>query len=257
MNLTFEKLEFFFAILVRISAFIMAAPFFSQRNVPVKVKAALSFFIAVIVFNLTDYTPIGDHFSIQYAVILIQEALIGASLGYTANLCLYVLDLAGRLIDTEIGFSMVSVLNPVSNIQTSITGSLLTYLVMLIMLVSRMYYFVISAIVDTFKFLPVGRVKLPSNMYLVVLDFIKEYFILGFRIVLPVFATILVVNVVLGVLAKVAPQMNMFVIGMQLKLFVGLIILFFVIGLIPSISDFIFHEMKYVLNDMIKIMTPK
>ena len=190
MNLTFEKLEFFFAILVRISAFIMAAPFFSQRNVPVKVKAALSFFIAAIVFNLTDYTPIGDHFSIQYAVILIQEALIGASLGSTANLCLYVLDLAGRLIDTEIGFSMVSVLNPVSNIQTSITGSLLTYLVMLIMLVSRMYYFVISAIVDTFKFLPVGRVKLPSNMYLVVLDFIKEYFILGFRIVLPVFATI-------------------------------------------------------------------
>ena len=74
---------------------------------------------------------------------------------------------------------------------------------------------------------------------------------------LPVFATILVVNVVLGVLAKVAPQMNMFVIGMQLKLFVGLIILFLVIGLIPSITDFIFHEMKYVLDDMIKIMTPK
>ena len=90
MNLTFEKLEFFFAILVRISAFIMAAPFFNQRSVPVRVKAALSFFIAVIVFNLTDYKPIGDNFSIQYAVILIQEALIGASLGFTANLCLYV-----------------------------------------------------------------------------------------------------------------------------------------------------------------------
>ncbi len=254
MNLTFDKLEFFYAILVRISAFVMTAPFFSQRNIPIRVKAALSFFLSVIVFNMTEFVPIGTKFSTQYVSILLQEALIGASLGYTANLCLYVLDLAGRLIDTEIGFSMVNVLNPASNIQTSITGSLLAYLVMLVMLVSRMYLFVISAIVDTFKFLPVGKVKVPSNIYIVVLEFIKEYFILGFRIVLPVFATILVVNVVLGVLAKVAPQMNMFVIGMQLKLFVGLFILFLVIGMLPSITDFIFHEMKYVLNDMIKIM---
>ena len=256
MNLTIEKLEFFYAILVRISAFIMTAPFFSQRNIPVRVKAALSFFISVIVFNMTEYVPLSGDFSIQYAVLLIQEAFIGASLGYTANLCMYVLDLAGRLIDTEIGFSMVNVLNPASNIQTSITGSLLAYLVMLVMLVSRMYLFVISAIVDTFKFLPVGKVTVPSNIYIVVMKFIKEYFILGFRIVLPVFATILVVNVVLGVLAKVAPQMNMFVIGMQLKLFVGLFVLFLVIGMIPAITDFVFHEMKYIVNDMIKMMTP-
>ncbi|SES63044.1 flagellar biosynthetic protein FliR [[Clostridium] polysaccharolyticum] len=257
MNLTFEKLEFFFAVLVRISAFIMAAPFFSQRNIPVRVKAALSFFLSVIVFNMTEYTPIGEGFSTGYAVIIIEEMLIGATLGYTANLCMYVLDLAGRLIDTEIGFSMVNVLNPASNIQTSITGSMLTYFVMLIMLVSRMYYFIISAIADTFEFLPVGRVRLPSNIYLVVVKFIKEYFILGFRIVLPVFATILVVNIVLGVLAKVAPQMNMFVIGMQLKLLVGLIVLLLLIGMLPSIADFIYSEMKYVLSDMVKVMTPK
>lgn len=257
MDLTFEKLEFFFAILVRISAFIMTAPFFSQRTVPVRVKAALSFFLSVIVFNMTEYTPIGDGFSIGYAVIIIEEFLIGATLGYTANLCMYVLDLAGTLIDTEIGFSMVNVLNPASNIQTSVTGSMLTYFVMLIMLVTRMYYFIISAIADTFDFLPVGRVQLPSNIYLVVVKFIKEYFILGFRIVLPVFATILVVNVVLGVLAKVAPQMNMFVIGIQLKLLVGLIVLLILIGMLPSITDFIYNEMKYVLNDVVKIMTPK
>ena len=75
---------------------------------------------------------------------------------------------------------------------------------------------------------------------------IKEYFILGFRIVLPVFATILVVNVVLGVLAKVAPQMNMFVIGMQLKVFVGLALLFILMSFLPGITDFIFNEMQKI-----------
>lgn len=252
MNLTIEKLEFFCVILVRISAFLLAAPFFNQRNVPVKVKAVLSFYLSVIVFNMTEYVPLGYQYSIDYAVVLIKEAAIGVSLGFTANLCLYILDLSGRLIDTEIGFSMVNVLNPVSNIQTSVTGSLTTYFVMLIMLVSDMHYFVISALVDTFKLIPVGRSSLPANIYMVVLKFVREYFIIGFRIVLPVFASILIVNIVLGVLAKVAPQMNMFVIGMQLKLLAGLIILLLVVGMLPSITDFIFSEMKYVLSDMIK-----
>lgn len=257
MSLTIEKLEFFLVILVRISAFILAAPFFSQRSVPRKVKAGLSFFLSVIVFNMTDYVPLGDNYSIGYAVILIRETIIGISLGFTANLCLYILDLAGTLIDTEIGFSMVNVLNPVSNIQTSVTGSLYSYLVMLIMLVSRMHYFLISAIVDTFKILPVGKTEVPANLYIIVMKFIKDYFIIGFRIILPVFASMLVVNVVLGVLAKVAPQMNMFVIGMQLKLLVGLIIVMLIVAMLPSITDFIFGEMKSVLNDMIQALTPK
>lgn len=256
MTITLERLEFFFVILVRISAFLMTAPFFNQRSVPVKVKAGLSFFLSLIVYNMTDYTPLNYNASIDYAIIVIQEAIVGISIGFVASLCIYILDLAGRLIDTEIGFSMVNVINPVSNIQTSVTGSLYTYLVMLIMLVSNMHYFVISALVDTFELIPIGKAVLPSNLYSIVLDFIKDYFIIGFRIILPVFASILVVNIVLGVLAKVAPQMNMFVIGMQLKLLIGLSILLVVVGMLPSITDFIFNEMKYVLNDMITAMTP-
>lgn len=252
MTITIEKLEFFFVILVRISAFLVSAPFFNQRSVPVRVKAGLSFFLSVIVFNMTEYVPLNYDASIEYAFIIIQESMVGLSLGFTANLCLYILDLAGRLIDTEIGFSMVNVLNPVSNIQTSVTGSLYTYLVMLVMLVSNMHYFVISAIIDTFEFIPVNKTTLPSDLYTIVLEFIRDYFIIGFRIILPVFASILVVNIVLGVLAKVAPQMNMFVIGMQLKLLIGIIILMIVVSMLPSIADFIFNEMKYVLNDMIK-----
>ena len=84
----------------------------------------------------------------------------------------------------------------------------------------------------------------------------KDYFIIGFRIVLPVFAAMLIVNVVLGVLAKVAPQMNMFVIGMQLKIFVGLIILALAARYIPTVADMIYEEMKMLVNDAVKYMAP-
>ena len=73
---------------------------------------------------------------------------------------------------------------------------------------------------------------------------ITDYFVIGFRIFLPVFSCILVINIVLGILARIAPQMNMFVIGMQLKIFVGLVVLYFVMNLLPGLCDFIFQEMQ-------------
>lgn len=256
MTITVERLEFFFIILVRISAFLVTAPFFSQRSVPRTVKAGLAGFMSIIIYNTIDYNPLAYKYTIDYAILIIKESLVGLSIGYMASLCLYILDFSGRLLDTEIGFSMVSVLNPNTNFETSISGSMYTYFVMLIMLVSNMHYFIISAILDTFKYIPIGKEKLPAKLYEIPVDFMTKYFMIGFRIILPVFACILIVNVVLGVLAKVAPQMNMFVIGMQLKLLVGLSIVFITISLLPSMTDFIFGQMKYVVSDMIKALSP-
>ncbi|SFR95907.1 flagellar biosynthetic protein FliR [Anaeromicropila populeti] len=256
MGISVEKFIFFIIILVRISAFIMTAPFFSQRNVPMRGKAGLSFFLALIVYYNVTYVPLEYITSVEFTVIILKEVIIGASIGYMATISLYILELAGHLIDMEIGFSMVNVLNPVSNVQTSVTGTFYTYCVMLVMLVSDMHYFIIDALVDTFTFIPVAGGKIPSNLYLVMAQFIKQYFITGFRIILPVFSCILIVNVVLGILAKIAPQMNMFVIGMQLKLFVGLFVLVIVISLLPSITEFIFDQMKNVISDMIKALSP-
>jgi flagellar biosynthetic protein FliR len=91
-------------------------------------------------------------------------------------------------------------------------------------------------------------------MYQLMVRFIIDYFIIAMRIVMPVFAAILVVNMVLGVLAKVAPQMNMFAIGIQLKVFVGLLVLYMIIGLVPSVADYIFNEMMELLRTIIGIM---
>ncbi len=85
--------------------------------------------------------------------------------------------------------------------------------------------------------------------------YIADYFIIGFRIILPIFSCILVINIVLGILAKVAPQMNMFVIGMQLKVFVGLFLLFVVMGFLPSVSDFLFEEMQTLTKLFVQIMS--
>ena len=91
-------------------------------------------------------------------------------------------------------------------------------------------------------------------MYQLMVRYMTDYFIIGFRIVLPIFAAILLVNTILAILAKIAPEMNMFVIGMQMKVLVGLFVMTIVIELVPSVADFIFNEMIDMMKAAIEFL---
>jgi flagellar biosynthetic protein FliR len=114
-----------------------------------------------------------------------------------------------------------------------------------------MHHYLIRAITDSFQVLPVGGVAIDFSLYEVMKRFVIDYFVIGFRIVLPIFASLLVVNTILAILARVAPQMNMFVIGLQLKVFVGLVVLVLMVMMITGVADLIFREMMSMLRDTI------
>ena len=185
-----------------------------------------------------------------------KEALTGALIGLASGLCMYIVDFSGHILDMEIGFSMVTLMDPTTRTQTSINGVFLNYLLILIMLATNLHYYIISTIYDSFTVIPIGGAVFNGNLYLFYLEYMVNYFVIGFRIILPIFASILIINVVLGVLAKVAPQMNMFAIGMQLKVFVGIFVLTIVLSMLPGISDFLFTQMRTMTNTMVEALAP-
>ncbi len=254
MTLSLENFEVFLLILVRISGFMVTAPFFSLRNVPIKVKAGLAIFMAIILLYTTDYTQPAYEGIIGYSMIVVTEALAGAIMGFFANIAYYIISFAGQLLDMQIGFSMANQLDPVTNSETTITTNLYSYLVIIIMMITNLHLYFITAIIDSFNIINIGEVYINPNLSQLMLQFISEYFVIGFRIVLPIFAAILVVDVVLGILAKAAPQMNMFVIGMQVRILVGLVVLLLIIGLIPSVADMIFSKMITMLKSSIALL---
>ena len=109
---------------------------------------------------------------------------------------------------------------------------------------------------DSFRLVPIGESVFRPTLYMILSEFLSDYFVIAFRIILPVFCCILIVNVVLGILAKVAQQMNMFVIGMQLKIMMGLFIMFLTVSFLPTISNFLFEEMKSLLSSIITSLAP-
>ncbi len=254
MTFSFQNFDFYLLIFVRITGYIFTAPFFSQNNVPIRVKTGLSIFMAAILIYTVPYTTPEYNTVVGFAALIVKEALAGAIMGLFANIAYFILAFSGQIIDMEIGFSMVNEIDPTSNIQTTITANFYGYLVLLVMFITNMHHFFIRAIVDSFQLIEIGKVNLNPNLYQLMISFVIDYFIIGFRIVLPVFAAILIVNTLLAILAKIAPQMNMFVIGMQIKIFVGLIVLAVIMELIPSVADKILNEMKDMLLQAIRML---
>lgn len=251
MTVSLEHLEYFLLILVRISGFMVAAPIFSLRNIPMRVKTLLAIAIAIVVFHVVPYREVLYSTTLEYALVVITEMLAGVIMGFMANVAYYILSFAGQIIDQEIGFSMVNQYDPITSTQVTITGNLYTYAVMLMVIITNMHHYLIRAITDSFQLIPVGSVVLDFNLYEVMKRFVVDYFVLGFRIVLPIFASLLVVNTILAILAKVAPQMNMFVIGLQLKVFVGLAVLVLMFMMITGVADLIFQEMIAMIRETI------
>ena len=251
MSFSLQQLEFFLTIVVRMSGFIFTAPFFGLRNVPLRVKVGLTMAMAVVMFSVLPYEPLEYAGVIGFALLIVQELLCGLILGFVANICYQILAFSGQILDMEIGFSMVNEMDPVTSAQVTVSGNLYSYAVMLMLMITYMHHYLLEALIDSYSIVPIGKTALNPMIYSVVVKLVGEYFVLGFRIVLPVFAAMLIVNSVLAILARVAPQLSMFVIGIQLKVLVGLAVMVVMIKMIPGIASLIFDKMLEVMREAV------
>ncbi len=255
-SFSLDELEYFLLILVRITCFISVAPFFGMNNTPTRVKIGLGFFISLLLYHTSvPHTALSYQTVWAYGVIVMKEALTGLFIGFGAQLCTTIVIFAGMIIDMDIGLSMVSMMDPTTKENSSISGMYLQYMTMLMLLVSGMYQFLLRAVADTYELIPVnGAVFHTEKLLASLIQFLTEYVVIGFRICLPVFAVIMVLNVVLGVLAKIAPQINMFTVGIQLKILVGFMVLFFTTAMLPGVADFIFRQIRVMVTRMVEGM---
>lgn len=252
-----EELEYFLLILVRVTCFIYVAPFFGLNNVPKRVKIGLGFFVSIVLYHVASVPHVRLSYQTVwgYGVIVMKEALTGLLIGFDAQLCTSIVNFAGRLMDMNIGLSMVNMMDPTTRENTSVSGVFLQYITMLILLITGMYQFLLKALADSYHLIPISDAIFRSDKLTESLvRFMGEYITIGFRIALPVFAAIIILNAVLGILAKTAPQMNMFSVGIQLKILVGLTVMFFTVSMLPAATEFIFKEMRMIVTAMMEGM---
>ena len=242
---TYGDLEYFLLVFIRVISFMFVAPFFSMSNMPRRIRIGFSFFVALLLYQSVPRQSIVYDTLIGYSVIVMKEVLTGLLIGFAANLCASIVSFAGHIVDMEMGLSMASMFDPTTKETSTITGSYYHSRVLLMRMISGMHRYLIQALAETYTLIPVnGAVIRTDTLLAAMLEFMANYIIIGFRICLPIFAVMTILNAVLGILAKVSPQLNMFVVGIQMKVLVGLSILFLSTSMLPGAADFIYDQMK-------------
>ena len=248
--------EYFLMILVRVASFVYIAPFFGMNNTPNRVKVGFSACLAIILYQVIDPEEILVYSGvIEFAIIVLKEGITGLLIGFAANICNSIIVFSGKVIDMEIGLAMANIYDPTTKSQSGLTGTMYNYFIMMLLIATDMHHYILRALVDTYQIIPInGAVFDWQHLMGSMTMFVTDLMVIGFRIVLPVFACSMILSCILGIMAKVAPQMNMFAVGMQIKVLLGLGIMFLTIVLLPSISNFIFMEMKRMIVSMIEGM---
>ena len=177
-------------------------------------------------------------------------------IGLAANVCNSIILFAGNIIDMDIGLSMATEFDPINNAQVTLTGNLYNYFILMLLVVTDMHHYILRAFVDAFTVIPVnGQVFDWEHLMRSMTTYMGDMFVIAFRIILPVFACIMILNCILGIMAKVSPQMNMFVVGIQLKLFVGLLVIYFTISMLPAVSGYILEEIETIFAALVRGMS--
>ena len=163
MQFTIEYLEYILLVFIRIASMMVTAPFFNSGNFPRMTKMGLSFFFSLVAVNLLDFNGLTYQGIAGYAALILQEGITGAIIGLASGFCLYILSFSGNMFDMEIGFSMAMEFDPATNVQSTITSNLFSQLFLALFVVSDMHYFVIDAIYDSYKLIPIGGANLKGD----------------------------------------------------------------------------------------------
>lgn len=239
LQVTSQQLELWLAAfllpLIRLLAFITTAPIFGHMSVPARVKVGLAF-VATIAIAPTLPQPVYTLASADGVQLVFEQFLIGIAMGFSLQLIIASIQLAGELIGVQLGFNFAGFFDPQTASQGTPIGAWLGLLALLIFLSINGHLIVLDALADSFRALPLApdAVRLTDWRRLALLG--GELFRIGLYVALPVLGAMLVSNIALGLLARVAPQLNVLAIGFPVTLLVGFMIL---LASLPFILQFI------------------
>ena len=208
---------------LRVLALFGAMPIFAQRSVPMRLRVALAFLVALCAQAALPEMPIVALDSAQVLLVVVQQVLIGLTIGFAVRVVFAAIELAGEVIGLQMGLNFAGHFDPASGSQATTLSRFYGVSVSWLFIVINGHLLLIAAVVQSFHVFPVGPEPLAFLRTLQPQTWGAEIFSLGLWIALPMIAMLTFVNLVLGVVSRVAQQMNVFAIGFPITLSVGLL----------------------------------
>ncbi len=246
----------FVIVLLRISGIMLFAPFFGNQSVPLQIRAA---FVLVTAYVLAPSLPIS---AIPEGIglggitgLAAGEILSGILLGFAASCVFAGMQFAGQVISFQLGFSLINQFDPQTSVQAPVFSFLHNYVGLLFFLLINGHHWFLLAISESFGPLPIGGFRIQGSFLQWMIELSAQVFVIGLRIAGPVILVTIIVDIVLGIIGRAAPQIQIIIVGMPLKILVGLGCLSFSFYFLPRYLSSIYSSLHKTLFSLVQAMS--
>ena len=239
------ELTLFLFVSARVGGFVLFNPILGRTNIPAAFRTGLAMVLSVFVTSVTEQQPPTPSGTAEFMVLMLLEIAIGFLLGMAVNFFFYIPQLAGSMIDTQMGMTMNQMYDAGSSANMSVTGQILNVLMILLFFAGGGHLTLLRLFLTSEQIVPFGQVSIGLPAYHLMLELFVECTVLAVKLCMPVLAAELIAQVGMGVLMKVIPQINVFAINIELKVIVGLGLL---LVLTVPFSEFLLQAEMAMLN---------
>ncbi len=225
-NITTVDFERFILVLLRVGSLLLAAPLFSASSVPSVVKIGLAVGVSLALFHAAGVGVLITEVPIYDLMLLaLGEVLLGLSMGLLARFFVAAADMGAEVMGFQMGFGIVTAIDPNTQGHTALLSQFQGVTTALMILVTDTHYFFFRAIAESFKRIPLMGFAANANLWAIFLETTRNIFVLALKFAAPVVAVLMLTTIALGIVARTVPQMNIFIVGLSLQIFVGFAIL--------------------------------
>ena len=220
-----NKIVVFFLTVIRISGIIFTAPVFGSEIISARIKLFLSILLSILIFPFVTVVDLSKANNLLIILIIIKELLIGIATGLIARFIFVGVQFGGQIIGTQMGFGIVNVLDPQNNSSISLVAQFQNIIMILFFLSIGGHLYIIQAIVKSFEMIPLGVFVFNKESYIFIVTIFSKIFLTALKITAPIFVTLLVTQIVLGIMGRLVPQLNILIIGFPIQIAAGLIVI--------------------------------
>ena len=245
------QLYLFELIFMRMSGFLLFNPLLGRSNLPAMVKTGMALVLSILVFGTAGTGVPQPDTLVELAFRLLLELGIGLVLGFVMRVVFSVVQIGGGGIDTQMGMTMAQIYDASSQANLSVTASLLNILLILDFFAENGHYTLMRLLTTSGELVPYGAAALGDGVYAYVIELFLACMLLAVKLAMPILAAELLGEVGMGVLMKAIPQINAFVINIELKVIIGLLLFFL---LLTPINEFLLELESGMLSELGRIL---
>lgn len=256
LNIPLNQIQSFLLIVLRVGAILFSAPIFDNQSTPVVFKVGLALSISFLLYPLLNINIDGFNPSlVLFVLTAASEVAVGFLIGFAVKTLFTGIQMAGQIAGFQMGLTVANVIDPTSSIQVPILSQFFNLFAMLIFLSINAHHWFVKALTESFILVPPLEYQLNSALVPSILTLAGNIFIIAVKVSAPILVALLLTTVALGLLARTVPQIQIFVVGMPIKILIGLI---FVTLTLPFLAEFLkdlFSGLGYLLFGLIRSMS--